>query len=85
MKYSNEDYLDTDFYPGGEGESNYSRKLVITRKVHKCVNCCGEVAKGLTVLLETCVLEDEGRVSARTCLPCLDKWIDHIKGLYNGN
>ena len=79
MKYSIKDYENADFYYGEEDVFNYKSKVVKTRKIHKCVNCQNEVAKGENMLRESGFM-DSKPVSCYTCIPCLDKWLDEISG-----
>lgn len=77
MKYSKEDYENSDFYYGEEDILNYKSKVVKTRKSHKCVNCQNEVAKGSSMLRESGFMDGEP-VSCYTCLDCLDEWLDEL-------
>lgn len=88
MKYSIQTYLDCDFYSGSDIETNYVRKIVKVRKEVPCSNrptnlcasfdspCLNFIAKGTYAYFEKCLLQDEGWVTAYTCLACLDAWID---------
>lgn len=62
MKYSIETYTSFDFYDRGE-ERNYKRKIAKVRKPHNCVKCKSYIPASAYVLLETAILEDEGRAA----------------------
>lgn len=76
-KYSDQQYIDLEFWPTGEGESNHSIRVVKVRKEHVCAcNPNHSIKSGEKALYEKCILEDEGWVGSYTCLPCLDEWIE---------
>lgn len=77
MKYSIETYLSCEYWPHGE-EVDHSQKIITVRKEHPCASATRlhNIAPGEKALLERAIIKDQGRVSAYTCLPCLDAWID---------
>jgi hypothetical protein len=77
MKYSKEEYENSDIYAGEDGVLNYKSKIVKIRKTHTCVMCQNEIAKGENMLRESGFMDNEP-VSCYTCIPCLDKWLDTI-------
>ena len=83
MKYTLEEYINSGFYDGDMDTEveNHKSRIVKCRKPHKCVGGCeSEIQAGEYALLETGFLDGKP-VSCYTCLPCLDKWLDKLKGL----
>lgn len=82
MKYSIEDYINCDFY-GGDMDYNiesYKSRVVRCRKPHKCMGGCNTtINPGEHALLETGFVDGQP-ISFYTCIPCLDSWIEEIKG-----
>jgi hypothetical protein len=83
MKYSVQDYVDSNFYGGSEDVVGYVAKVVRIHRGRPCVYCSSPTSHGEMMLRETCIIPGEGRKSAYTCLPCIDKWLDQIKGKTN--
>ena len=77
MKYKLEMYLDCGIYDGDFGDDieNRKEKIVKCRKPHKCMSCETEIKVGEYALLETGFLDGEP-VSAYTCLPCIEAWLE---------
>lgn len=78
MKYTAEQYLNCNFYERYEAEEYYEAKISTARRLYCCVSCGEEIKPKDNYLRESCILQGEGRRTAKTCLPCLDKWLDHI-------
>lgn len=79
MKYPKELYTSSGFYDGDIGGDydieNYKERVVKCRKSHKCVSCQKEIKQGEEALLETGFMDGKP-VSAYTCLPCIEKWLE---------
>ena len=83
MKYTEEEYVNAGFYDGDMDVdiSNHKIKVIKCRKSHQCNGGCGtEIKAGDYALLETGFMEGEP-MTCHTCLPCIDKWLDELKGL----
>ena len=86
MKYKPEDYsiADTGFYGlADEDIDHYQEKLVKCRKVYTCMNCENEIPAGAYAIRETGFM-DGSPVSAYTCIDCMDRWLDEINGVEEG-
>lgn len=80
MKYTAQEYVNCNFYgEPGEGVHHYGARVIRINKDRKCVNCRKKVKSTTHMLVERAILTEEGRRTAYTCLPCLDKWIDQTK------
>ena len=79
MKYTEQEYIDSEFYGLDEDISSYKAKVVKCRKPHQCVCCESEIAVGEHAFYESGFMDSEP-VSSYTCLPCIDKWLDEING-----
>lgn len=77
MKYTEQEYVDSEFYGLDEDISSYKAKVVKCRKLHKCVCCESEIVIGEQAFYESGFMDSEP-VSSYTCLPCIDKWLDEI-------
>lgn len=76
MKYKPEDYLDSGFYSDMDDDlENKKEKVVKCRKQHECATCEAEIAIGAHALRETGFMEGKP-VSAYTCLPCIEAWLE---------
>ena len=78
-KYSDEQYLDAEYFAPDEDETNYKRKIVTTRKDGECSSLgTGRhpIPKGTRAISETAILRGQGFVSNHLCLPCADGWLD---------
>lgn len=76
MKYSKEDYKQTEFYGADESIDNHQQKIVKVRKDHKCCNCGKVINIGEEALHESCFCD--GPQHAYTCISCCDKWLDEV-------
>lgn len=78
MKYSEEMYLDSQIFAGDMdgSESNFSEKIVKTRKLHNCCVCGEEIASGTKMVMQSAVVQDMGWCSCYICLPCIEKWLE---------
>lgn len=85
MKYSEEDYLGCEYYgtSDDEGIENYKHKIVKCRKEHECMSgeesCAKTIKAGEYAMRETGFMDGQP-MSAYTCIPCMDKWIDELHG-----
>jgi len=75
MKYDKEKYLDTGYYGFDDDVQNHTEKVVKCNKPHDCVSCGEEIKAGEHALYESGFLYGH-RVSAYTCLKCIEEWID---------
>jgi len=82
MKYKTEDYIESGFYGTDDTEiESYKSKVVKCRKPHFCGGGCNiEIQPKDYALRETGFMDGEP-ISAYTCLPCLDKWLDDINSV----
>ena len=78
MKYSEETYIDSQFFMSDMdgSERNLTEKIVKTRKLHKCCVCEKEIQKGEKMLMQKAVIEDLGWRSCYICLPCVEQWLE---------
>ena len=77
MKYTEQEYIECEFYGMDDGVDGYKAKVVKCRKPHKCVNCESDIPIGEHAFRESGFMDGQP-VSAYTCLPCIDKWLDEI-------
>ena len=84
MKRKLEEYIDCGFYEGDEDIANYQQKVVKCRKDHLCSSCQQKIGKGKHSLRETGFM-DGAPVQNYVCIPCLDKWLDEIEPIEDGN
>ena len=77
MKYSIEDYEETEFFSDDEEIINQKQKVVKVRKPHKCCTCENEILKGEHALRETGFI-DNRPVSSYLCIACCDEWLDEL-------
>lgn len=82
MKYKPEEYINSGYWgPEDDGFVSFATKVVKCRKPHKCMGGCEtEIQPGEHALLETGILDGKA-VSCHTCLPCIDKWLDHLHSI----
>lgn len=78
MKYDKEKYEHTEFFEPDEEIRCHSQKIVKTRKEHECCQC-GNVIKKREMALRESGFMEEGAVSAYSCIPCCDKWLDEFE------
>ena len=78
MKYSEEMYIDSQIFSGDMdgSESNFSEKMVKTRKTHNCCICEKEIPKGTKMIMQSTIVQDIGWCSCYICLPCIEKWLE---------
>ena len=78
MKYPEEMYIDSQIFAGDMdgSESNFSEKIVKTRKVHNCCVCEKEFEKGTKMVMQSAVVQDMGWCSCYICLPCIESWLE---------
>lgn len=74
MKYAPEKYLDSGFYADGD-VSAHTEKVVTCRTPHVCASCRTQIKPGEKALRESGFLEGKP-VSAHTCIPCIEKWLE---------
>lgn len=79
VKYTEQEYIDSEFYGLDEDIGCYKAKVVKCRKPHKCVCCESEITIGEYAFYENGFMDSEP-VSCYTCLSCMDKWLDEING-----
>lgn len=77
MKYSKEDYEQTEFYGADEDISCHTQKIVKVRKEHECCQCDQVIKTGENALLESCFMDGLPQ-HAYTCIDCCDKWLDEV-------
>lgn len=78
MKYDKELYLDSGFYDGDMDceIENKQEKIVKCRKPHKCMGGCDtEIQISEYALCEKGFVDGKP-VSAYTCLPCIEAWLE---------
>ena len=80
MKYEKELYIDSQIFAGDMdgSESNFSEKIVKTRKPHECCVCGKEFPKGTEMVMQSTVIDGEGWRNCYICLPCIEKWLEEI-------
>jgi|GEM_PF-1553261 len=80
MKYTPQEYIESGYHDGDQCEAqNIKTKIVKCRKPHFCTGGCDSTIKvGEYALSEEAFLDGKP-VSAYTCLPCIDKWLDLLK------
>lgn len=78
MKYPKEMYIDSQIFSGDMdgSESNFSEKIVKTRKTHECCVCGKEIAKGTEMVMQSAIIEGEGWKNCYICLPCIEEWLE---------
>ena len=74
MKYEKELYIDSQIFSGDMdgSESNFSEKIVKTRKPHECCVCGKEFPKGTEMVMQSTVIDGEGWRNCYICLPCIE-------------
>lgn len=86
QKYSDEDYLNAELFQDRDLEIRaLKRQIVTTRKEHPCAfsNANGEehtISACVRVVRESAIVEGKWG-TCHSCLPCIDKWLDHLRGL----
>ena len=80
MKYTEQEYIESEFYSLDDDIGSYKAKVAKCRKSHKCVCCESEIAIGEHAFYESGFMDGEP-VSVYTCLPCIDKWLDEMNDL----
>lgn len=78
MKYPREMYIDSQIFSGDrEGsESNFSEKIVKTRKQHKCCFCGKEIDSGNDMVMQSAIIDGKGWRNCYICLPCIEEWLE---------
>lgn len=59
-------------------ESNFSEKIVKTRKPHECCVCGKEFPKRTEMVMQSVIIEGEGWGNCYICLPCIEEWLEEI-------
>lgn len=59
--------------------TNYTQKLIKTRKPHECNTCDKTIEPGTKAVLSTFIVEDEGFSSLYTCIKCCEDWLAESK------
>lgn len=81
--YTDEQFLDFDYFSDAEGESNYNRKIVKTRKEQSCCGFYGEnrhnITPGTRAICETVLIDGEGWRSNYLCLVCASRILESVK------
>lgn len=77
MKYPEEMYLGSNIFDGDMdgSESNFTEKIVKTRKPHNCCVCEKEISTGTKMVMQSAVVQDIGWCSCYICLPCIENWL----------
>ena len=80
MKYEKELYIDSQIFAGDMdgSESNFSEKIVKTRKPHECCVCGKKVPKSTKMVMQSTIIDGEGWRSCYICLPCIEEWLEEI-------
>lgn len=80
MKYPKEMYIDSQIFSGDMdgSESNFSEKIVKTRKTHECCVCGKEIPNGTEMVMQSAIIEGEGWRNCYICLPCIEEWLEEI-------
>ena len=78
MKYPEEMYIGSQIFEGDMdgSESNFSEKIVKTKKNHYCCVCEKERPSGTKMLMQRAVVQDMGWCSCYICLPCVENWLE---------
>ena len=78
MKYPEEMYIGSQIFEGDRdgSESNFSEKIVKTKKNHNCCVCEKEIPSGTKMLMQRAVVQDIGWSSCYICLPCIENWLE---------
>lgn len=78
MKYPEEMYIGSQIFEGDRdgSESNFSEKIVKTKKKHNCCVCEKEIPSGTKMLMQRAVVQDMGWCSCYICLPCVENWLE---------
>jgi hypothetical protein len=80
------EYLEVELFEDGDAEMRcMEKKIVITRKEHRCA-FADVNQKPHQIPPKTRAIKESGLVegewgAAYSCLPCVDEWLDHLKGL----
>ena len=80
-KYTDEQYLNFEYFEGDDEHTNLAQVIVTTRKEHQCSTIFKEphiIPPGTRAILETAIHVDDGRVSNYLCLDCADEYLDEI-------
>lgn len=87
QKYPDAEYLAGGYYEYNDdsGVSHEKMQMVVTRKPHLCLGLAGwskshDIPVKTKVILETAIIEGEGRKSNYLCLSCADHWLDYSFG-----
>lgn len=78
MKYPEEMYIGSQTFEGDMdgSESNFSEKIVKTKKNHACCVCAKEIPQGTKMLKQSAVVSGMGWCSCYICLPCVENWLE---------
>lgn len=78
MKYAEEMYIDSQIFTGDMdgSESNFTEKIVKTRKPHNCCVCEKEIAQGTKMVMQSAVVQDLGWRSCYICLSCIENYLE---------
>lgn len=78
MKYPEQMYVDSQIFSGDMdgSESNFSEKIVKTRKPHECCVCEKEIQKGEKMIMQRAIVSRMGWCSCYICLPCVEQWLE---------
>jgi hypothetical protein len=83
QKYSDAQYLAAELFDDGDAEIRaYQKKIVTTRKGHRCaagdvLHEPHQIAAQTRAVKESAFVEGEWG-TAYSCLTCVDKWLDEI-------
>ena len=81
QKYTDDKYLEIEYFLDDETITNYSMRIVKTRKDHECSSIYSYshlIPKGTKVLKEVAIDVDIGWVSNYLCLTCANEYLKEI-------
>lgn len=89
QKYKDSDYLDAVLFEDRDVDIRAQTKRIVTTRVqHRCAfaDSLGKdhlIRAGSRAVLESAVVEGKWG-TCYSCLPCIDKWLDHLEDLEHG-
>lgn len=82
-RFTDEQYLDCEYFQDDDEVKGLELKLVTTRKDHQCSSIYSDphpIPAGSRAIVENAVHVDDGRVRNYLCLDCADEYLKEIHG-----
>ncbi|MDQ4121686.1 MAG: hypothetical protein M3209_09600 [Acidobacteriota bacterium] len=82
-KYTDEQYIDFEYFQDDDEVKGVGQKIVVTRKEHECSSIFSDphpISVGTRAICENAIHVDDGRVRNYICLDCADEYLDEAFG-----